>query len=289
MNKINSKLTNSPPHQSTMLITGAANGIGRATAFEFARNGWNVIATDIDQKSLTQFDGEERITGYIMDVASDESVSEVFNKISGEVETIDLIINNAGKDSYFPLSAAPADEIKKIFEVNFFGACRVNHTFLPLVKIPGGRIIHLGSETYHLTLPFMPYPLTKNLLEAYAKVLRQELKFNGIDVIVIRPGAIKTQFVDNLSNIKYPAFAEDSTGNPVSNTRLRAAFLKFTSSLHAEVGKVVSTEKVAEFIYRIARIPNPKAIYRINNSLKLRLVARMPFHLMEKVMQRKLR
>jgi len=152
----------------------------------------------------------------------------------------------------------------------------VNHTFLPLVRTPGGRIVHIGSETHHLTLPFMPYPLTKNVLESYAKVLRQELRLNGIDVIIIRPGAIRTQFVKNLSNINYS----------ISNIRLRSAFRKFTSSLHGEVGKVVSPEKAAEFIYRVSRIPNPNAIYRINNSLKLRIAARIPFSTMEKVMQK---
>ena len=297
MNTHDHKLTNSPPHQFanspvrqlTVLITGAANGLGRATALELARKGWNVIATDIDRQGLDLFHGENGITMNIMDVTSDGSVENVFNEVSQAVESIDLIINNAGKDCYFPLSEAPTDEIRKIFEINFFGAYRVNHTFLPMVKTPGGRIIHIGSETYHLTLPFMPYPLTKSALEAYAKVLRQELRLIGIDVIVIRPGAIQTQFVKNLSNIQYPAFAKASAGKSRLTIPLRSAFHKFTSSLHAEVGKVVSPEKAAEFIYRVSQIPHPRAVYRINNSLKLRLAARTPFRIMEKVMQKKLR
>jgi len=272
-----------------VLITGAANGLGRATALEFAGKGWCVIATDIDDNGLDLFHGEDRITVQVMDVTSDESVERAFKEINRDIESIDLIINNAGVDSYFPFSEAPTERVKNIFEINFFGAYRVNYTFLPLVKTPGGRIIHIGSESYHLTLPFMPYPLTKRVLESYAKALRQELRFKEIDVVVVRPGAIRTQFIRNLSNIQYPAFSKASAGKPITNIRLRSAFQKFAYSVPGEVGKVISPEKVAEFIYRVSHIPHPKAVYRINNSFRLRMMARIPFCIIEKAIQRKLR
>ncbi|MBL7138047.1 MAG: SDR family oxidoreductase [Bacteroidales bacterium] len=89
-----------------MLITGAANGLGRATALEFARQGWQVIATDIDLKALQELDGEKGIVPRVMDVTSDESVLNLFRKVEEEYRSLDLIINNAGIDRYFPFSEA---------------------------------------------------------------------------------------------------------------------------------------------------------------------------------------
>lgn len=199
----------SPRHSVTpslrhLLITGAANGLGKATALHFARQGWRVTATDIDQEGLITLDGIEGITARVMDVTSDPSVSDVFFELEKAGDRLDLIINNAGIDRYIPFSEAPAEAFREIFEINLFGAYRVNLSFLPILNSPGGRIIQIGSESHHLALPFMPYPLTKRGVEAYSLSLRQELKFRGIDVVVVRPGAIDTAFIKNLSGIRHP-------------------------------------------------------------------------------------
>jgi len=282
--------TTSPLHH--ILITGAANGLGRATALEFARQGCLVIATDIDNQVLDGFEGINTIIPKLMDVTSDESVTSLFREVEHEYGSIDLIINNAGVDRYFPLSEAPVESFKEIFEINLFGAYRVNQTFLPIMKSPGGRIILIGSESYHLTLPFMPYPLTKRTLESYAKALRQELKFSEIDVVIVRPGPIKTNFIKNLSNIIVTASPPSPRGkkqrHPVSDLPLAAAFKKFAASVPGEVGKVVPPEKVASFIYRVSGIRHPASVYRINNSLQLRLAALLPFRILEKVINSRL-
>ena len=184
-----------------------------------------------------------------------------------------------GIDRYFPFSEAPVSAIKEIFEVNVFGAYRVNQVFLPLIKKPGGRIIHIGSETAHLTVPFMPYPLTKGLLEKYNKVLRQELRFLGIDVTVINPGPINTQILGYISNIRFP----------VSDPILDRIFRRFASQAPKEVGTILEPEKLAGFIYRISLKRNPKAVYRINNSLKVRLIGLLPFGLFEKMVHWRLK
>ncbi|MBE0649079.1 MAG: SDR family NAD(P)-dependent oxidoreductase, partial [Bacteroidales bacterium] len=274
-----------------LLITGAANGLGKATAVEFAQHGWNVIATDVDS-AITDLAGIDGIIPKEMDVTSAESVKRVFEEVRQEYGLLDLIINNAGVDRYFPLSEAPLESFREIFEINLFGAYRVNQVFLPLVKSPGGRMIVIGSESYHLTLPFMPYPLTKRAVESYARALRTELKFRGIDVVVVRPGPILTNFIKNLSGIRYYCHCDtpEASGGEatVSDPGLSEAFKKFVASVPGEVGRVVSPEKVASFIYRVSHIAHPRSVYRINNSFQLRLASILPFRIFEKMIYRRL-
>jgi NAD(P)-dependent dehydrogenase (short-subunit alcohol dehydrogenase family) len=261
-----------------VLITGAAHGLGRALSLEFLARDWNVIATDADDLSMAWLLEHEKARAIKMDVTSDTSVNSVFSQLSNEKITLDLIINNAGIDRYFPLSETPADQFKLVFEVNVFGGYRVNQIFLPMVKRPGGRIIHISSESLNLTVPFMPYPLTKRLVEGYAKALRIELRFSGIDVVIIRPGAIRTRLLETVSNIK-----------PVSGKgHLEKQFAKFAATATKEIGKTLSAEQVASFIRKVAEIRHPSAVYKINNMLQLRIAAWLPYKWVEKIINRKL-
>ncbi|HTX88774.1 MAG TPA: SDR family NAD(P)-dependent oxidoreductase [Bacteroidales bacterium] len=260
------------------LITGAANGIGRAVARRFAESGWHVWAADTDQEGLETLKSVSGISTVVMDVTSDRSVEEASGIIRQGDTVLDVIVNNAGIDRYFPFSEASPDSFREIFEVNLFGAYRVNRAFLPLLRKPGGKIFHLGSESLRLTVPFMPYPLTKKALESYSRVLRQELKFSGIEVITIRPGAIRTRILENVSGIRYP----------VQDPVLRKAFQTFAEAAPREVGKVASPERLAELILKICDVRRPKAVYRFNNSLRLRIASLIPYCWMEKFVYRKL-
>ena len=261
-----------------VLITGAAHGLGRALANKFLISGWLVIATDIDDLSMAWMLEHRQAFVIKMDITSDVSVNSAFKQIRDENIAIDLIINNAGIDRYFPLSEAPVDHFKQMFEVNVFGGYRVNQTFLPLVSQPGGRIIMISSESLNLTVPFMPYPLTKKLIEGYANALRIELRFFGIDVVIVRPGAIRTRLLDTVSNLK-----------PVEGKwRLEKQFKRFAASASKEIGKTITPEQAASFIYKVSCIPHPACVYKINNMLQLRLAAILPNRLLEKIIYRKL-
>jgi len=276
-----------------VLITGAGGGLGKALVLEFLSKGWVVAATDItepeftDDKSMALFESHPQtrrdLLTFKMDVTSDESVADVYNWFAERKRTLSLIINNAGIDGYMLLSAAPVKEFMRIFEVNVFGAYRVNQVFLPLLKRPGGRIIHIGSESLNLAMPFMAYPLSKKLLEGYAKALRQELKFHGIEVVVIRPGAIDTELLKTVS-VLAQSVGKENPGDP-----LQQAFANFALQAEKEIGKVISPAVAALFIYRLACIPRPRAVYRINNMLQLRIAALLPYSLMEKIVHKRLR
>jgi NAD(P)-dependent dehydrogenase (short-subunit alcohol dehydrogenase family) len=265
-------------NNQTILITGAANGLGRALVVQFHRVGWQVIATDMDPVALDTLPSNPSILTQVMDVTSDESVTRVSEWMSQEAITLDLIINNAGIDRYFPFSEAPVARMKEVFEVNLFGSYRVNQTFLPFLRKPGGRILHIGSESLNLTIPFMAYPISKNALERYAKVLRIELQTSGIDVIVVRPGAIQTSLLAKLSTI-----------TPVArDAKLSARFSKFASTAPKNVGRVLTPDQVARFIYNVSLVNKPQAVYKINNSFQLKVAALMPFWLTERIVRRML-
>jgi NAD(P)-dependent dehydrogenase (short-subunit alcohol dehydrogenase family) len=258
-----------------VLITGAAHGLGRALTTLFLSKGWRVIATDIDETAMTDFKKNPKIIAIQMDVTSDKSVKTAYDIVKTEKTSIDIIINNAGIDRYFPLSEAPVEKIREVFEVNLFGGYRVNQTFIPVVRRPGGKIIQISSESLHLNVPFMPYPLSKMAVEGYAKVLRQELRFIGIDVVIVRPGAIRTGLLENVRTLA-PA---------VSSKEFAAQMRKFAEGAPKNIGKIFQPEEVSAFIYQVAQKSNPKAVYKINNSLQLKIAALLPFKLVEKLIR----
>lgn len=281
-----------PEALKKVLITGAGRGLGKALALEFLSKGWIVAATDIaepeftDDNSMALFESHpqtrKNLLCFKMDVTSDESVAGVYKLFAEQKNTLSLIINNAGVDRYMLLSGAPVGEFRRIFEVNVFGAYRVNQVFLPLLKRPGSRIIHIGSESLNLAMPFMAYPLSKKLLEGYAKALRQELRFYGIDVVVIRPGAINTELLKTVSNLA------KEVGREKPDDLLQQAFANFAQQAGKEIGKVISAAEAASFIYKVSCIPRPRAVYRINNMLQLRIAALLPFGLIEKAVHKRL-
>jgi len=267
----------------TVLITGAGRGLGKALALTFLSGNWRVVATDLSEPEYEDSSaGKNGLLCLPMDVTSDESVAAAFLSLRAMHITLDLIINNAGIDRYMLLSEAPVSDFRRIFEVNVFGGYRVNQVFLPLLSRPGGRIIHVGSESLNLTMPFMAYPLSKKLVEGYAKALRQELKFHGIDVVVVRPGAIRTELLNTVSGLKAFPVPETETNS------LKAAFNSFAAQAAKEIGKVISPESAASFIFSLATRRRPKAVYRINNMLQLRIAALLPYGLLERLVHKRL-
>jgi NAD(P)-dependent dehydrogenase (short-subunit alcohol dehydrogenase family) len=280
-----------------VLITGAARGLGRAISDLFFSEGWRVIAADIDEQAMQDLHVNREIMTLLMDVRSDESVSAAFKKVDAEGITIDLIINNAGIDRYFPLSEAPVDMFKEVFEINFFGGYRVNQTFLPILKKPGGRIIHISSESLNLSVPFMPYPVSKKAVEGYAKTIRQELKFRGIDVVLVRPGAIRTELLENVMLLKsrIRSMKSEVRGNVNTENKTNQEWIlkdqleKFAENAPKNIGKVLQPEEVAAFIHKISRKSSTRAVYKINNSLQLKIAARLPFSLVERLVNKLLK
>ena len=140
-----------------------------------------------------------------LDVNDDTSVSHAFETISKDNDRIDVLVNNAGFDVFGPLEELSIDEIKEQFETNFFGVVRATKAVIPITRKQGsGIIINVSSIGGKVGLvPFnTSYHASKFAVEGFTESLRHELAEFGVKVILIEPGGVKTNFVDNIKTAK---------------------------------------------------------------------------------------
>jgi len=168
-----------------VLITGAARGIGRATAQELASRGHSVVATDLSAPS-----GLESIEAQVLDVTSDDSVARCLQ----DVGPLDAIVNNAGITGGGPVEGYPLDRFRQIFETNTLGALRVIQAVLPAWRKRGsGVIVNVSSISGRVASPLgAAYAASKFALEALTESLYYEVRHFGIRSVLIEPGLTGT-------------------------------------------------------------------------------------------------
>jgi Short-chain alcohol dehydrogenase of unknown specificity len=185
------------------LVTGASSGIGEATARKLQSLGFTVYgaARRTDRLKRLSSDG---IRALGMDVTDEESMTAGVAKIIAETGRIDVLVNNAGYGSYGAIEDVPIDEGRRQFEVNVFGAMALAQLVLPHMRAQkSGTIVNITSMGGKLHTPLGGwYHGTKFALEALSDCLRLEVAPFGIDVVVIEPGGIATEWggiaADNL-------------------------------------------------------------------------------------------
>jgi NAD(P)-dependent dehydrogenase (short-subunit alcohol dehydrogenase family) len=164
-----------------ILITGAARGIGMATAQVLAHRGHSVVATDVSALS-----GLEGIQAHVLDVTSDDSVARCLE----EVGPLDAIVNNAGIFGQGPVESYPLDRIRQMFETNTLGALRIIQAVLPGWRQRGsGVIVNVSSVGGRVSAPLEAgYNASKFALEAFTESLHVEVRHFGIRCVIIEPG-----------------------------------------------------------------------------------------------------
>jgi NAD(P)-dependent dehydrogenase (short-subunit alcohol dehydrogenase family) len=175
-----------------VLITGAARGIGMATAQVLAGRGHSVVATDVSPLSESEGGKSEGIQAHVLDVTSDDSVARCLE----EVGPLDAIVNNAGIGGGGPVEGFPLDRIRQIFETNTLGPLRVIQAVLPAWRKRGsGVIVNVSSVNGRVSSPLRaPYSASKFALEAFTESLHLEVRHFGIRCVLIEPGTIATGF-----------------------------------------------------------------------------------------------
>ncbi|HUI02813.1 MAG TPA: SDR family oxidoreductase [Acidimicrobiales bacterium] len=169
------------------LITGCSSGFGRATALELKARGHEVVATARRPETLEDLDVDARLA---LDVTDDASVAAAV-EAAGEV---DALVNNAGVSVGGPVEKVPLDEVRRLFETNFFGALRMAQAVLPQMRARGGgTIVNVSSVNGRVSQPLAGfYAASKFALEAMSEAMHFEAGHFGIRTVVIQPGYFKT-------------------------------------------------------------------------------------------------
>jgi NAD(P)-dependent dehydrogenase (short-subunit alcohol dehydrogenase family) len=177
------------------LVTGASSGIGEATARQLAAAGFTVYAAARRIERMHKLT-EAGINAIAMDVTEDASTQAGVETILTQQSRIDVLVNNAGYGSYGALEDVPMEEARAQMEVNVFGAARLTQLVLPHLRAQrSGTIVNVTSMGGKITTPLGGwYHATKFALEALSDCLRMEVAPFGINVVVIEPGGIRTEW-----------------------------------------------------------------------------------------------
>ena len=248
----------------TILVTGAASGIGRAAAAYFAERGYTVLALDI-----LEMPPEDGIRPFRADVTSEAELSAVRDTLLSEGITLDVILSVAGLHRMASFVEGDFEVIRRLLDVNLLGVMQTNRVFHSLLA-PGGRVVIVTSEvaTYD-PLPFNGlYTVSKCALESYAQALRQELALLGQKVVTVRPGAVETP----LSGGTLSA-AEQLEQRTVLFRREAAHFTRLTARF---MGVPIKPERLAPTIFRAATARRPRLSYAKHRHVGLILLSCLP-------------
>ena len=248
----------------SVLITGAYGGMGRATAKALRDKGYRVFALD-----KTVGAEEENIIPVEADITDEKSVKSAFDRVNGATDGLLAVIHFAGIYMLDSLVEMSGEDLDRIFRINLGGAFLVNKTFLPLLG-EGSRIVITTSELAPLDpLPFTGiYAVTKSALDKYAYSLRMELQLKGIEVSVLRAGAVATGML-GVSTDALDSFCE-RTGLYTCNAD---RFKRIVNSVEA---RSIEPSRIAERVARILRKRKPRFSYSINRNPLLLMLNALP-------------
>lgn len=246
----------------TALVTGASSGIGEATALELAEAGYTVYAAARRVERMAHLTGSG-IRPIAMDVTDGASMQAGVEKILAETGRLDVLVNNAGYGSYGAVEDVPLDEARYQFEVNVFGAARLVQLVLPQMRAQrSGKIVNITSMGGKIHTPLGAwYHATKFALEAISDCLRLELKPFGIDVVVIEPGGIKTEWA-GIAAGKLRAVSSTGPYAPQGNA--------VADSLSSESNqrRASAPELIARTISKAVQARRPKTRYAVGFGAK---------------------
>lgn len=238
-----------------VLITGASSGIGKSIAEFLLNKGMTVYGTSRNPEKVTG----AKFKMLALDVTNVDSITNAANYIVSEEGRIDILINNAGMGITGPIEDTPTDEMRNVFETNFFGAIEVMKATLPQMrKQQSGLIINVTSIAGYMGLPFRGiYSATKGALELVTEAIRMEVKQFRIDVVNIAPG----DFATNIASGRYhtPVF-EDSA--------YKKKYEENLALMDTHVDSGMDPVEMAKAIYRIINSGNPKVHYKVGTFMQ---------------------
>jgi NAD(P)-dependent dehydrogenase (short-subunit alcohol dehydrogenase family) len=248
----------------SIVITGVSTGIGRGAAASFARAGYQVFGSVRREEDAMRLRGElgERFVPLAFDVTDREAVLGAAEEVGEAVGAGGLagLVNNAGTAVAGPLALQPLDDVRAQFEANVLGLVSVTQAFLPLLGMDRsrsgapGRIVNMSSVGGKVASPFIgAYAGTKHAVEGLSDALRRELMPYGIDVIVVRPGAVKTEI-----------WAKGATSKGLyAGTDYQEPLERFEAYANRLAGGGYSPEEFGRLVLRAFEAKRPRTRYAI--------------------------
>jgi NADP-dependent 3-hydroxy acid dehydrogenase YdfG len=251
-----------------VLITGCSSGIGRATAKLLVHAGYLVYATARRPETLKDLH-EAGAKALALDVTDERSMTSAVKTVEQEHGQVGILINNAGYGAYGPVEEVEIADVKREFETNVFGLGRMCQLVLPGMRAAGrGRILNIGSMGGRVTFPAGGwYHASKYAVEALSDALRMEVAGFGIQVVLVEPGLIRTEFGSVASGGLTGAGADGPY-----------ATLRATADAVTEQGYqsrlAVGPEAVARTVKRAVESAHPHARYLVTPAAKVLVQAK---------------
>ena len=251
------------------LVTGCSSGIGRATAERLAVSGWTVYATARRPETLSELEARGCRT-LALDVTDEGSMRDAVAAVEGEHGAVGALVNNAGYSQSGAVETVPMEKVREQFETNVFGLVRLCQLVLPAMRAArGGRIVNLSSMGGRLVFPGGGfYHATKYAVEAISDALRFEVKGFGIDVVLVEPGLIRTEFGTTAAGGVSEAGEREG-----DYAHFNAHVATATEQIYESGGPIARLggppEAVAKVIEKALTATRPRARYTVTPSAKL--------------------
>jgi NAD(P)-dependent dehydrogenase (short-subunit alcohol dehydrogenase family) len=261
-----------PGRERAVLVTGAARGGGLLTCKALAERGFRVYAGVRGEPGAAAELPDVRTVR--LDVADGESVEAALDAVRADgITELYGLVNNAGIIVQGPLELVPDEELRRQFEVNVFGPARVTRAFLPLLRAGRGRLVNITAPTARLPAPFLgALSASKMSLQGLSDVWRAELAHWGIRVVIVEPGAMRTEIFTTAAESADKMLA----AQPAGQTALYRAQLDALGAAAAKM-KLHSPDQLADAVVRALTAQRPRARYTVGPDTRLLgLLARLP-------------
>src|ERR1700722_15947121 len=266
-----------PEPSKAVLITGCSSGIGHATALRLARAGWSVYATARRPETIADL-REAGCETLALDVTDEQSMRVAVDHVEAAAGAVGVLINNAGYSQSGAIETVPLQAARAQFETNVFGLVRLTQMVLPRMRAQRwGKIVNVGSMGGRLSFPGAGhYHATKHALEAISDAMRFELRGFGIDVVLLEPGLITTEFGETAT----ASIAETSTATNGDQPNAGDPYGEFNTTVGAVTKGAyegpmrllgAGPDRVAKTIERVLKRRNPPARITTTPSAKLLL------------------
>jgi NAD(P)-dependent dehydrogenase (short-subunit alcohol dehydrogenase family) len=249
--------------EPTVLVTGAASGIGRATVEQFRQAGWHVLATDVDEEGLRSLPSKVRTES--MDVTDPQAVRDGVGGLSDGVDGLDCVVNNAGYATTGPVEELGGEQLRKQLAVLVHGPHSVLRETLPLLRARDGTAVTVTSVLGRVAFPGAgAYCAGKFAAAALGDALRMEL--DDVDVVLVEPAWVDTEFADR---------ADPDAGAGDRSERYEWVYRGYEDGGPLAGGPLsVPPERVAETIHRAAESSDPDSRYPVGWQARMVLAGR---------------